>query len=122
MLAHAALPLAVAEVDHEGVDGVEEGAAVDAFVEVEAYGDGVDNEPYPPLLDVLAGEHPEADDGEGGGEGVEPGDGAVGCVEKEEGEEYPEEEGKEEQGEPQTGGGDADGERPLGGALSCAMA
>ena len=109
------MPLAVSVEDHEGVDAVEEGAAIDAFVEVEADGDGVDDEPDPPLLDVLAGEHPEADDGEGGGEGVETGDVAVGEADEDEGEGCPEDEGDGGKGEIELGGSGGDGQlAPLG--------
>lgn len=118
---HAPPPLMVSKPDHEGVDAVEEGAAIDALIEVEPNGDGIDDEPDPPLLDVLAREHPEAYDGEGGGEAIEKGDVAVGEPQEEGGEGSPQEEGEEEKGEIELGRGGGDGELALVGSLPLTM-
>ena len=64
LCSHLLAPHVVAVDGHDGVDGIEDAAAIDAFVDVEAGTDGIDHEPHPPLFDVLAREHPHGDDGE----------------------------------------------------------
>ena len=99
LCSHLLAPHVVAVDGHDGVDGIEDAAAIDAFVDVEAGTDGIDHEPHPPLFDVLAREHPHGDDGERGGEGVDVGHSAVGTLAEEDCDGY--EENDEHQGEPQ---------------------
>lgn len=90
---HEAEPFAVAAEGDDCVDGVEAGIEVYSFIEVKADAYGVDGNPYGPLLDVFAGEHPHAYDAEGSGEGVGHGDGAVGEIFENQVEQSPQGEG-----------------------------
>ena len=73
-------PLAVAEDGHDGVDGVESGVEVDAFVDVETGTHGIHEHPHNPLLDVFARQGPGGNDAHCRGESV--GIGHVGVGEK----------------------------------------
>ena len=67
---HHASPLAIAKDGDDDIEGIERGLEGNVLVEVENRGDDVHNYPNEPLLEVLARQCPDADDGEGGGERI----------------------------------------------------
>ena len=77
-LLHQLPPLEVAKHRDDDINPVKAGLEGDVLVEIEPAGDHVDDNPDEPLLEVLARQGPDAHDAQGGGEGVEDGDVAVG--------------------------------------------
>ena len=71
------------EVSHDGdddIEAVEGGFEGDAFDDVEVTTHGIDEDPEEPLLDVFAGQRPQADKAQGIGEAVEDRHVTVGVV------------------------------------------
>ena len=75
---HQPFPLEVAHDGDDDIEGVEGCLEGDVFVEVEGGGDDIDGYPDEPLLQILVGECPDADDAQGCGEAVGKGDVGVG--------------------------------------------
>ena len=75
---HQPLPLEVAEDGDDDIDAIEARLEGDILVEIEPAGDHIDDNPDEPLFQIFACQSPDTDDAQGGGEGVEYGDVAVG--------------------------------------------
>ena len=73
-----ALPLVVSGNGDDDVETVEDGLEGDALMNVKHGADGIDDHPEEPLLQILTRQCPQADEGQGVGERVEDGHGAVG--------------------------------------------
>ncbi len=81
---HHLTPLEVAEDGDDDIQAIETRLEGDVLVKVQPTGDHIHHNPYEPLLQVFPGQGPDAHDAQGGGEGVEDGDGAVGKTRQQE--------------------------------------
>ena len=77
-LLHHLLPLEITEHRDDDIKSIEAGLERDVFIEIQPAGDHIDHNPYKPLFQVFASQGPDAYDAQGGGEGIEDRDVAVG--------------------------------------------
>ncbi len=75
---HHFAPAQVAEDSKDGVGDMDGGLEGEALVGKEEDIDDIDNEPEPPLLEVLLCHGPHRHDGDGVGESILHGDGGIG--------------------------------------------